>query len=114
MINYADYDYYKNYYQGSLSFDLFNSLLPKANNEINKAVNRKLVESDVDDRVKFVACELIDYLNSNNNYSGKENNLSTLIIDGVHKTFKSKTSNEIRRDIKQITNGLPLEFIRWV
>ena len=45
MINYADYDFYKNYYQGSLSFDLFNSLLPKASREIDKAVNKKLEEN---------------------------------------------------------------------
>lgn len=114
MINYADYDYYKNYYQGDLSFDLFNSLLPKAMNEIDKAVNRKLEENDIDNRVKFVTCELVDYLNNNGGYSGKKSNLNTITIDKVHKTFTNKNSNEIKRDIKQITNGLPLELIRWI
>lgn len=114
MINYADYDFYKNYYQGSLSFDLFNSLLPKASREIDKAVNKKLEENDIDDRVKFVTCELVDYLNNTGGYSGKNSNVSTIIIDGVHKTFNNKNSNEVKRDIKQITNGLPLELIRWI
>lgn len=111
MINYADYDFYKNYYQGSLSFDLFNSLLPKASREVDKAVNRKLEEDDVDDRVMFVTCELVDYLNKIRKYK-TDGNANTIIIDGVHKSFNNKSAKEIENDIVEITNGLPLELIR--
>ena len=42
MIEYTDYGFYVNTYKGSLSIDLFNSLIPKASREIDKVVNREL------------------------------------------------------------------------
>ena len=44
MINYADYTFYVNEFKGSLSVDLFNSIIPKASREIDRHVNRKITE----------------------------------------------------------------------
>lgn len=111
MINYADYDFYKNYYQGALSFDLFNSYIPKASREIDKVVNKEtLEENDINNQVKFVACQMVDYLQQ----TKTSDNVSTIIIDGVHKTFNQKTRLEKTQEKNDILNGLPLELIRCV
>ena len=69
MINYADYDFYANEYKGSLSIDLFNSLIIKASREIDKNVNKDLTEINIKRltereqwQLKYVACELCDFL----------------------------------------------------
>lgn len=109
MINYADFDYYKNYYQGALSFDLFNSYIPKASREIDKVINKEMLEqSDINNQVKFVACQMVDYLQQ----TKTSDNVSTIIIDGVHKTFNQKSHIEKAQEKNDILNGLPLELIR--
>ena len=109
MINYADFDYYKNYYQGALSFDLFNSYIPKASREIDKVINKEMLEqSDINNQVKFVACQMVDYLQQ----TKTSDNVSTIIIDGVHKTFNQKSRIEKEQEKNDILNGLPLELIR--
>lgn len=109
MINYADFDYYKNYYQGALSFDLFNSYIPKASREIDKVINKETLEqSDINNQVKFVACQMVDYLQQ----TKTSDNVSTIIIDGVHKTFNQKSRIEKVQEKNDILNGLPLELIR--
>lgn len=109
MIEYADYDFYTNIYKGSLSIDLFNSLIPKASREIDKAVNRELKEEDIDNKVKFVACELVDFLNKSESSSG---GVSSISIDGVSKTFKS--DSEIKQGIHNIIGALPHELTRFL
>lgn len=109
MIEYADYGFYENTYKGSLSVDLFNSLIPKASREIDKVVNRELKEEDIDNKVEFVACELVDFLNKSKSLSGGASSIS---IDGVNKTFK--TDAEVKQGIKDITSGLPHELTRFL
>ena len=41
---YADYEYYKNKYYGTLPEDSFNSLILKASKEIDNNVNTRLTE----------------------------------------------------------------------
>lgn len=109
MINYADYYFYIEEYQGNLSFDLFNSLIPKASRQIDKAVNREIKEEDLEKypRIKFVACELIDFINGNNN---NNINYSSISIDGVSKTLKS--NNEYEYGMSKLLSGLPQELMR--
>lgn len=107
MLEYADYEFYSNTYKGTLNIDLFNSLIPKASHEIDKAVNRELKEVDINDKIRFVACEMVDYLKS------KENgNVSSVSIDGVSKTYKTNT--EIKQNKQDILNGLPHDLIRFL
>ena len=109
MIEYADYEFYIKTYRGSLSVDLFNSLIPKASREIDKVVNRELNEEDIDNKVRFVACELVDFLNKSESSSG---GVSSISIDGVSKTFKN--DGEIKQGVRNITNGLPHELTRFL
>lgn len=114
MINYADYQFYNEMYKGSLSSDLFTSLIPKASREIDKYVNREIKEADIDAttqdgyKIQFVACQLVDFMkNSNNN-----KNISSVSIDGVSKTYK--TQNETIKEKKTILDGLPHELTRYL
>lgn len=113
MINYADYEFYAGIYKGKLSFDLFDSLIPKASREIDKAVNRELQETDVNNKVKFVACELVDFLNTNPNISSG-NKLSSFSIDGVTKHFVQKAKEEIEKEKSDILKNLPQELTRFL
>lgn len=109
MIEYADYEFYQDTYKGSLSVDLFNSLIPKASREIDKVVNRELTEEDIDNKVRFVACELVDFLSKSESSNG---GVSSISIDGVSKTFRS--DSEIKQGVSKITNGLPHELTRFL
>ena len=109
MIEYADYGFYVNTYKGSLSVDLFNSLIPKASREIDKVVNRELNEDDIDNKVRFVACELVDFLSKSESSNG---GVSAISIDGVSKTFRS--DSEIKQGVRNITNALPHELTRFL
>lgn len=109
MIEYADYSFYAKTYKGSLSVDLFNSLIPKASREIDKVVNRELQEEDIDNKVKFVACELVDFLSKSESSSG---GVASISIDGVSKAFKSDA--EVKQGVRNITNGLPHELTRFL
>lgn len=120
MINYADYEYYTDTYKGSLSSDLFNSLIIKASRCIDRNVNRKLTENllsslDEDDleKIRYTACELCDYYNSegSDSTSGKAKNIS---IDGVSKTTGEKTEGQQRNAINNILNNLPHELTRYL
>ena len=120
MINYADYDFYTNEYKGSLSVDLFNSLIIKASREIDKNVNKDLTETNIKRltdrdqyRLKYTVCELVDYFNANgsNSSSAKANSIQ---IDGVSKNKNSKSENKIETDRTRILNNLPDELTRFL
>lgn len=110
MINYADYIFYKETYKGSLSDSLFNSLIPKASREIDDVVNRELKEADITDKVKWVACELVDFINSNK--ESRKGNVSSVSIDGVSKKYSSQ--KEIEKRKSKILNKLPLDLISFL
>jgi hypothetical protein len=120
MMNYADYDFYKEEFKGSLSNDLFSSLIIKASREIDRNVNRELTEevinslSDRDQyKLKFTACELVDYFNVNgsNSSNAKANSIS---IDGVSVNRGSKTETQATASKRNIINNLPNELTRYI
>lgn len=113
MIEYADYEFYSTVYKGSLSDSLFNSLIPKASREIDNVINRDLKEEDITDKVKIVACELVDFLNENGTIGNSEK-ISSVSIDGVSKSYATKTRQEIKQEKQEILNNLPLELIRFL
>jgi len=125
MINYANYDFYKNEYKGnSLSVDLFNTFIVKASREIDKNVNRKLTEANIkrlpeDEQwqLKYVACELCEFLSVSGGNSGKYNfGADSISIDGVSisKGSNIKSENQINEDKKSILGELPLSLIRYL
>lgn len=114
MINYANYEFYKNTYKGSLSGDLFNSLIVKTSREIDTYVNREITEDDLDNdkfgyKIKYTTCLLLDYINNEKKINGAVKSIS---IDGVSKTIK--TLSEIQEDKKKIIENLPHELTRYL
>lgn len=111
MIEYADYEFYMNEYKGSLSRDLFNSLIKKASLEIQNNVNKKLTKEDLKSdngyKVKYTTCMLIDYLKTE-----KNGNVKSISIDGVSKTIK--TLEETKKDKEKIFDYLPQELTRYI
>lgn len=122
MENYADYEFYQGTYKGSLSSDLFSSLIVKASREIDRNVNRKLTQEfisslDSDDqyKIKYTACELCDYFNVNGS-NGGVGKAKSISIDGVSKTNGNAnlSSNDIATLKKHIIDNLPHEIIRYL
>jgi hypothetical protein len=120
MMNYADYNFYKSEYLGSLSNNLFNSLIIKASREIDRNVNRELIEEVINSlskrdqyRLKFTVCELVDYFNANgsNSSNAKANSIS---LDGVSISRGSKTENQANVSLQKIINNLPNELTRYL
>lgn len=118
MINYATYEFYNgDKYKGTLSESLFNSLIPKASREIDKVVNRDIKEADLSasygDKIRFVACQLVDFLNKYDSKGGK-GNLSSISIDGVTKSFSSSSKEDIRNEKQSIIDLLPQDLTRFL
>lgn len=116
MINYADYEFYSNTYKGSLSGDLFNSLIGKTSREIDLYVNREITEDDLNNeehnfgyKIKYTTCLLLDYMNSQTKIDGAVESIS---IDGVSKTMKSLL--DIEKDKQKIVDNLPQEITRYI
>lgn len=116
---YADYEYYKNKYYGTLPKDSFNSLILKASREIDKNVNTRLTQTVIDnlpeeaqEQLKYTACALIDLIYDKNNDS--KSKVSSISIDGVSKTFKTASSQEYINNKKEIINYLPDELTRYL
>lgn len=116
MINYADYEFYSNTYKGSLSGDLFNSLIGKTSREIDLNVNREITEDDLNNeehnfgyKIKYTTCLLLDYMNSQTKINGAVESIS---IDGVSKTMKSLL--DIEKDKQKIVDNLPQEITRYI
>jgi hypothetical protein len=123
MNQYADYDFYKNEYKGTLSEELFNSYIGKASKDIERNVNIRLNEDvfeklkdDVQEKISYVACELCDYqYNFGSNADiGAPNSFS---IDGVNVTqgnYSSSTANSTTIKLKNIYEDLPQELTRYL
>lgn len=122
MENYADYKFYTDDYKGSLSSDLFSSLIVKASREIDRNVNRKLTQTFIESlnnedqyKIKYTACELCDYFNTNgsNGGIGKAKSIS---IDGVSKTNANANLNgsDLAKLKRNIIDNLPQELIRYI
>ena len=122
MNQYADYDFYRNEYKGTLSEELFNSYIGKASKDIERNVNILLNEDvfeklkdDVQEQISYVACELCDYYNNFGDATsdGSPNSFS---IDGVSITKSNYSSqNESTTSKKKIIyEDLPQELTRYL
>ena len=116
MINYADYDFYVNTYKGSLSNDLFNSLIVKTCREIDTYVNREITEDDLNNeknnfgyKIQYTTCLLLDYLHENQKANGA---VQSIIIDGVHKTMKGTA--DVEKGKSKIIENLPQDITRYL
>lgn len=107
----VDYSYYTTNYGGTLvkqnDFSFFSK---KALKEVERNCNRQLCECDITDDVKYVMCELIDYLYSNKKVL--EKNLSSVSVDGVSEAYNSV--DDLKAQKSKILNGLPQELTRYL
>lgn len=114
MILLADYDFYGTKYKGQLSSDLFDNLIPKASFEIDSNVNRPLKDEDAqNEKVNMVACMLVDLIYSND-ISLNGNNVQSITMGKVSKTYAKLTKQEFESEKVKILDRLPLEMIRYL
>ena len=111
-MKYADYDFYKEEYKGTLTASLFDSYIVKASREIDKNVNRKLKEKDITDEVKYVACELVDFLNDNKMFLEKK--IASVSNDGVSETYTNISKDDLKSEERKILDGLPHYLTRYL
>lgn len=120
MINYADYEFYKNEYRGNLSLDLFNSLIIKASRVIDRNINRELTQKVIDNlsereqfELKYTACKLCDFINAT---GGDVSNTRTnsISIDGVSINKSQKSEAQTIRDKQTILGNLPDSLTRFL
>lgn len=120
MENYADYEFYAEEYKGSLSVDLFNFLIIKASRDIDRNINCKLNADVINSlseedqyKIKYVACELVDYINNfgGNSSRGKANEIR---LDGVAITRNNKSESMTIKNKSQIYDNLPHNLTRWL
>lgn len=124
MINYADYNFYKSEYRGNLSVSLFDTLIIKASREIDKNVNKELTEEVIKTlsekeqwKLKYVACELCDFLKNTGGNSGiYGTGANSVSIDGVsiNRSSNKKSEQQINKDKLNIIGQLPLGLTRFL
>ena len=119
MKDYVDYEFYKKEFNGHLDITSFRSSLREACLIVDRNVNRKLEPCFVTDRVKYVVCRLIDLVNKKSqDLFNSGNNISSVSIDGVSKTYKTPTAKEIEdsfdKQVKVELNSLPQELTRYL
>ena len=112
---YADYEYYKNKYFGTLPKDSFDSLILKASRKIDRNVNTRLTEKvinnlsqEAQEQLKDTACALADLIEKiEKNQNSK---VSSISIDGVTKSFKNTSNNELILEQNEVLKSLPDEL----
>lgn len=116
---YADYEYYKTKYLGTLPENCFDSLIIKASREIDKNVNTILTETKINnlqeearEQLKYTACALVELLNKKQENENKR--ISSYSIDGVSKTFKTISKEEIKEEKREILLCLPSELTKYL
>lgn len=112
---YADYEYYSKKYFGTLPEDSFNSLILKASREIDTNVNTRLnqtkinnLEEEAQEQLKYTACALVDFINKKQENESRK--VSSISIDGVNKTYKVLSSEDIKKEKIEILRNLPDEL----
>lgn len=118
-MNYVDYDYYKKEFHGSLGITSFNSFITEACMIVERNVNRKLEPCFITTRVKYVICKIVDLLDEKQKSKLKnDNDVSSVSIDGVSKTYKHVSNAEIESAFKDKLNNellnLPQELTRYL
>lgn len=114
---YVKYDYYTNNYFGKLELDKFTKYVNFASRIVDNNINTVLDENKIkelneheQDSLKTVVCALIDLIYEKN----KSQNISSVSIDGVSKTYKNMNEAEYKNKQKEILEMLPLELTRYI
>ena len=116
---YADFEYYKETYKGTLTEDSFNSLILKASREIDKNVNTRLTETKISnlpeeaqEQLKYTVCALIDLICQKEESANRR--VTSFSIDGVSKSFNVLSDNDYKKSKKEIITCLPDELTCFI
>ena len=99
---YANFEYYKQTYKGTLPEDSFDSLILKASREIKKNVNTRLTEikinnlpKEAQEQLQYTACALVDLINRKQESTNRK--ITSYSIDGVTKNFKILSNEDYKK-----------------
>ena len=116
---YADYEYYKTTYLGTLPEDSFSSLVLKASREIDNNINTRLTQEKINnlldeaqEQLKYTACALVDLINRKQDSENRK--ISSYSIDGVSKNFNMISEEEYQSSKKEIIKSLPDELTSYL
>lgn len=116
---YADFEYYKNKYFGTLPENSFNQLILKASRKIDTNANTRLTEKvinnlskEAQEQLKDTACALTDLISRKEQSDSRK--LSSFSIDGVSKNFNMVSNNDYQISQKDILKSLPDELTKYV
>lgn len=116
---YADYEYYKEKYFGTLPENSFKALILKASREIDKNVNTRITQEvinslseEAQEQLKYTACAFADLIEKKQESDSSK--LSSISIDGVSKSFKAISIEEYLRAKSEIVDSLPDELTRFL
>lgn len=112
MVEFVDYNFYKNTYKGDLSSSIFSHLINDVYMEIDKNINqhiseyllRKLSEVDLY-KLKYTACMLCDFYNSYGKETDDKN--KSVSIDGVSVSGNGSSTEDKENAFKKIIGNLP-------
>lgn len=116
---YADYKYYNEEYKGTLPESSFDSIILKASREIDKNVNTRLnnnkvnnLQEEAQEQLKYTACALVDFINKKQEDESKK--VSSISIDGVNKSYKTLSFEDMKKEKIEILKSLPDELTRFL
>lgn len=114
-MNYADYNYYKISYMGSLEKSDFERNIVKASKIIDYNVNQELTDELIEslsdsaqDKLKYTACALTDLTEKKNNSDNRK--ITAYSIDGVNKTYATITDEDYKKKENEALKFLPDEL----
>lgn len=112
---YADYKYYNEEYKGTLPESSFDSIILKASREIDNNINTRLNNNKVNnlpeeaqEQLKYTACALVDFINKKQEDESKK--VSSISIDGVNKSYKILSFEDMKKEKIEILKSLPDEL----
>lgn len=116
---YADYKYYNEEYKGTLPESSFDSIILKASREIDNNINTRLnnnkvnnLQEEAQEQLKYTACALVDFINKKQEDESKK--VSSISIDGVNKSYKTLSFEDMKKEKIEILKSLPDELTRFL
>lgn len=97
---YVGYEYYKETYNGTVPMERFNNLEIRASNLIDYYTFNRLKDKEIDNKVKFAVCELIDNLYELDNFQGKDKESEKVGQYSV--TYSKVREEELEQEQKNI------------
>lgn len=106
MINYTDYDFYKDTYKGDMPKTDFDKLVTRASAEVRKNIFNRDIK-DYEDEVQMATCSVADILLKIEQLETRKDKLVS--SDAVDKVVSSESVGDLSRTFANTTNLTDLE-----